>query len=91
MNDDDDIQPEAEEAATPPPGLASPETPKSTVDQEALEQAREQERLHRKLQEQGEDDDKRPPAQRERDEAVDAAIEDVERSIGRGREQQRDS
>lgn len=89
MNADDDNQPEAEEAASPPPGLASPEAPKSTVDPDELAEAREQEQLHRKLQEQGEDDDPRPPAQRQRDEAVDAAIEDVERSIESGRERTR--
>lgn len=81
MSADEDPQPEQSPAASPPPGLALPEAADEEPDETALAKAREQEQLHRKLQEQSAADDERPPVQRERDEAVDAAVEDVERSV----------
>lgn len=57
-------------------------TPETTAEQ--LAGAREQERLHRALQQQGGDHpsgESVPPRERERHEAIDHAVEDVERSI----------
>ena len=50
-------------------------------DEDSLESARRQERLHRELQHQGgAGRDDRPPLERARDEAIDEAMEDVRRA-----------
>ncbi len=51
------------------------------TEETALEHARDEERMHRALQQQGgAGQDDRPPVQRERDEAIDGAMEDVRRA-----------
>lgn len=57
------------------------DAPKTKAEQ--VEDAREQERMHRRLQQQGEDAPGTPTPRRERErhEAIDHAVEDVERSI----------
>lgn len=90
MDGDEDNQPEDTAELSPPPGLAVPGAPDEEPEEEALAQAREQERLHRKLQAQPAGDDERPPIQRERDAAIDAAIEDVERSVQSAHERSAD-
>lgn len=66
-------------------------TPRTKAAQ--IERARAEERLHRKLQQQGEDSpgEPVPPRERERHEAIDHAVEDVERSVRHAAERRLES